>query len=105
MTTHAMIMVVQEKIRSYVERAPIDDLIPLAIDTYECLHFCFDSFFTTYAQTTIERHQRSSLVPLMFFFLQSTTHVHNFAICASHNNSLAGCYTWSSFVISSTHHN
>jgi hypothetical protein len=63
-----MIIVVQEKIQPYVEWAPINDSIPLAIEAYECLHYRFDSYFTTYAQTTIERHQRSSLVPLMFFF-------------------------------------
>jgi len=36
-------MIVQEKTWSYVEQAPGDDFIPFAIDTYGCLHFCFDS--------------------------------------------------------------
>jgi hypothetical protein len=39
-TTHAMMMVVQEKTWFYVEQAPSDDFIPLAIiiETYGCLH-------------------------------------------------------------------
>jgi hypothetical protein len=65
MTTHAMMMATQEKTRSYIEQTPSDDFIPLVIETYGCLHFRFDSFFTAYAQTTIAHHQRSSLVPSM----------------------------------------
>jgi hypothetical protein len=55
-------MVVQEKTQSYVKQAPSDDFIPFTIETYECLHFCFDSFFITCAQTIIVRHQWFSLV-------------------------------------------
>jgi hypothetical protein len=66
MTTHAMMMATQEKTLSYIEQTPSDDFIPLAIEMYGCLHFCFDSFFTAYAQTNIARHQQSSLIPLMF---------------------------------------
>jgi hypothetical protein len=64
-TTHAKMMVVQEKTRSYIEQALDDDFIPLTIEMYGYFHSRFDSFFTTYAQTTIERHHQSSLVPLM----------------------------------------
>jgi hypothetical protein len=35
---------------------------------FGCLHFCFDSFFTIFVQTTIVRHQQSSLIPLMLVF-------------------------------------
>jgi hypothetical protein len=48
-TTHAMMIVVQEKTWSYTEWAPSDDFIPLAIETYGCLHFRFDSFLITCA--------------------------------------------------------
>jgi hypothetical protein len=44
-TTHAAIVVVQDKTRCYTKRTPWDDFIPLAIKTYGCFHLCFDSFF------------------------------------------------------------
>ncbi len=44
MITHVAMMAIQEKTRSHVKRAPCDDFIPLAIETYGCLHFCFDLF-------------------------------------------------------------
>jgi len=47
--THAMMMVVQKKTRSYVDRTPNDDFIPLVIETYGCFHFHFDSFLTACA--------------------------------------------------------
>jgi len=50
-------MVVQEKTQSYVKQTSSDDFIPLAIEMYECIHSCFNSFFTIYAQTTITHHQ------------------------------------------------
>jgi hypothetical protein len=46
-TTHAATMVAQEKTQSYAEQAPSNDFIPLAIETYGCLHSCFDSFLIT----------------------------------------------------------
>jgi len=45
MITHAMMMVVQEKTRSYVKQTLGDDFIPFAIEMYGYLHFCFDSIF------------------------------------------------------------
>jgi hypothetical protein len=42
-------MAAQKKTRSYVKGALSDDFIPLAIETYGCFHFRFDSFLTTYA--------------------------------------------------------
>jgi hypothetical protein len=48
-TTHAMMMVTQEKTRSYDEKAQGDDFIPLVIEMYGCFHFRFDSFLTTFA--------------------------------------------------------
>jgi hypothetical protein len=53
-TTHAMMIAYQKKTQSYVKQTPCNNFIPLAIDTYGCFHSRFDSFFTTYAQTTIE---------------------------------------------------
>jgi hypothetical protein len=44
MTTHVVMMVVQEKTRSYTKRAPSVDVILLVIETYGCFHSCFDSF-------------------------------------------------------------
>jgi hypothetical protein len=49
MTTHATTMVTQEKKTSYAEQTPDDDFIPLAIETYGCFHFRFDSFLITCA--------------------------------------------------------
>jgi hypothetical protein len=43
-TTHAMMMAIQEKRRSYTERTQGDDFIPLDIMTYGCLYSRFDSF-------------------------------------------------------------
>jgi hypothetical protein len=37
----------------------------LALETYGCLHYHSDSFFTTWAKATIAHHQRSSLSPRM----------------------------------------
>jgi hypothetical protein len=55
-TTHAMMMTIQEKTRSYVKQTLGNNFIPLAIDTYGCFHSCFDSFLTICAQTTIAHH-------------------------------------------------
>jgi hypothetical protein len=38
----------------------------------------------------------------MIFF---SPFVHSLAVCASHNDSSMGCYTWLGFFIFSTHHN
>jgi hypothetical protein len=65
MTTFTTMMVAQEKTWSCIERTLGNDFIPLAIETYGCLHFCFDSFFTTCAHTSIAHHQRFSLIPSM----------------------------------------
>jgi hypothetical protein len=64
-TTQVTMMVVQEKTRSYVKQTLSDDFIPFAIETYGCLHSCFDSLLTPCAQTFIAHHQRSSLIPSM----------------------------------------
>jgi hypothetical protein len=48
-TTYTMMMVAQEKTKSYIEQALGNDFIPFAIEMYGCFHFHFDSFFTTYA--------------------------------------------------------
>jgi hypothetical protein len=65
-TTHASRVVAQDKVRSYTERTPRDDFIPLAIETHGCLHPHFDSFFTSYVHANIACHQQTSLVPLTF---------------------------------------
>jgi hypothetical protein len=57
MTTQVTMMVVQKKTQSYVKQTLGDDFIPFAIETYGCVHFCFDSFLTACAQTTIACHQ------------------------------------------------
>ncbi len=58
MTTHASRVVAQDKARSYIERTPGDDFIPLAIETHGCLHPHFDSFLTSCVQASIVRHQQ-----------------------------------------------
>jgi hypothetical protein len=69
MTTHVVMMVVQEKTRSYVEQAQGDDFIPFVIETYGCFHSCFDSFLTTCVNTTIAHHHQFSLVNYQCLFL------------------------------------
>jgi hypothetical protein len=61
-TTHATMVVIREKTRSYVEWALDNDFILVDIETYGCFHFRFDSFLTTCAQTIIIHRQWSSLV-------------------------------------------
>jgi hypothetical protein len=97
-------MVVQEKTQSYVERTLGDDFVPLAIKTYRCFHFHFDSFLVVYAQTHY-------CVPLAVFFSPLDVHfllliacIHNLVACVSHNDSSMNCYIWSRFFIFSTHH-
>jgi hypothetical protein len=62
-TTHATMMGIKEKTQSYIEQAPSNDFIPIAIEAYGGLHFCFNSFLTTCAYTTMAHHQQSSLFP------------------------------------------
>jgi hypothetical protein len=45
MTMHVTTIATQNKAQSYTQRAPIDDFIPLVIETYDYFHPCFDSFF------------------------------------------------------------
>jgi len=66
MITHATLMDAEEKTWSYVKRTLSKDFIPLAIETYGCFHFHFNSFLITCAQNTIVRHQWSYLNPSMF---------------------------------------
>jgi hypothetical protein len=68
MTTHAMIVVVQDKARSYPKQTSRNDFIPLAIKTYNCHHPHFDSFLTSCVHACIIHHQQTSLVPSMFIF-------------------------------------
>jgi hypothetical protein len=49
-------MVVQKKTWCYAEWALGDDIIPVAIEMYGCLHSNFDSFLIAYAYTIIGRH-------------------------------------------------
>jgi hypothetical protein len=69
MTTHVMMMVVQEKTRSYVEQTQGNDFIPFSIETYGCLHSRFDSFLTTCVNTTNPHHHRFSSVNHQCLFL------------------------------------
>jgi hypothetical protein len=61
-------VVAQEKTQSFVEWTQDSDFIPFAIETYGCLHFCFDSFLIACAQTTITHHQWSFLILSMLIF-------------------------------------
>ncbi len=54
---HATIVVVQDKTWFYTERTLGDDFIPLAIETYSCLHPHFDSFLTICVHAYVARHQ------------------------------------------------
>jgi hypothetical protein len=101
-TTHVAMMVAQEKTWSYVER-------------WQWLHSpyywgvwvsSFLFWFIVDQLCTNHCHPSSMVLfnPLDACFLLSTTHVHNLATCSSHIDSSTGCYTWSRFLISSTHH-
>jgi hypothetical protein len=65
---YATIVVVQDKTQSYIEQVPRDDFIPLAIETYGCLHPRFDSFLTSCVHAYMAHHQQTSLVPSMLIF-------------------------------------
>jgi hypothetical protein len=52
MTTHATIIVIQEKTQSYMEYASRNDLISFAIEIYGCLDSCL-SLFSIYCVQTI----------------------------------------------------
>jgi hypothetical protein len=67
--------------------------------------FSFSLWFI-FDHLCINHYRTSSLIffnCLDAYFLLSTTHVHNLATCVDHNNFWMGCYTWSGFLISSTH--
>jgi hypothetical protein len=64
-TTHATTIAIQNKTWSYIEQAPRDDFIPLAIKTYSCLHPRFDSSLTSCVHANTAHHQQTSLVPSM----------------------------------------
>jgi hypothetical protein len=104
MTTHITMMVVQKKTWLYVEQTLKNDFILLAIETYGCFHFCFNSFF--YHICTY--HYCMSLViffsPLDACFLLLIVCVHNLTTHASHNDSSMSYCIWLGFHISSTHH-
>jgi len=59
---HATIVAVQDKAQSYIEQAPWNDFIPLAIETYNCFHLHFDPFLISCVHASIVRHQQTSLV-------------------------------------------
>jgi hypothetical protein len=63
---HATIVAVQNKARSYTEWTLGDDFIPLTIETYDCFHPHFDSFFTSCVHACIAHHQQTSLIPSIF---------------------------------------
>jgi hypothetical protein len=44
-----MIVAVHEKTQSYMEHTSKNDVFPLAIEKYDCLHSHFNSFLTSYA--------------------------------------------------------
>jgi hypothetical protein len=103
MTSHVTMMDVQEKTCSYVERTLGNDIIPLAIEMYEC----FFLFWFIFYHLCIDHYHMSSSVffsPLDVCFLLSIAHVHSPTTCVNHNDSLASYCTWSGFFISSTHH-
>ncbi len=87
-----MTMVVQEKTQSYSKRTPYDDFIPVAIETYGCFHFRFNSFLISFAHTIVTRHQTYFFNPFDAHFPLLIRCVHIHVTCASHNNSLVGCY-------------
>jgi hypothetical protein len=65
-TSHVAIIATQDKAQSYIKRTPREDFIPLATETYNCLHPHFDSFLTSCVHACITHHQQTSLVLLMF---------------------------------------
>jgi hypothetical protein len=57
MAAHVATIAIQYKAQSYTKRAPRDDFIPLAIETYSCFHPHFDSFLTSCVHACIIHHQ------------------------------------------------
>jgi hypothetical protein len=103
-TMRATIVVTYEKTRSCKKRIPKYNFIPLAIETYGCLHSCFNSFFTTCVQATIAYHQRSILIPTMFISYYRQC-VHNRSTCIGHFDFSTCYHAWKAILISSTHLN
>ncbi len=66
MMAHAYIVSIEENTWSYKKCASRDGFIPLAKVIYGCVHFCYNSFLTSFVQATITYHQGSSLVPILY---------------------------------------
>jgi hypothetical protein len=46
---HVMIVAAHEKTQSYMKHTSKNDIFPLAIENYDCLHSRFNSFLTSCA--------------------------------------------------------
>jgi ABC-type transport system involved in cytochrome bd biosynthesis fused ATPase/permease subunit len=105
MIAHATMMTAKKNTMIQVKRTQNDDFILFAIETYECFHFHFDSFFTTYAQTIITCHQQSFLIFFNACLILLIIHIHNPIMYINHYDYSTSYYTWSGFLISFVHHN
>jgi hypothetical protein len=68
--------------------------------------FSFSFWFIFYRSCTYHYCTLSTVFfnPLDVYFSLSIACVHNLVVCTSHNDFSVGCYIWSGFLISSTHH-
>jgi hypothetical protein len=56
MIAHVATVATQDNARSYTQQVQGNDFIPLTIETYDCFHPHFDSFFTSCLHANIARH-------------------------------------------------
>jgi hypothetical protein len=55
-TTHQVTVVAQDKAWSYTKWMSRNDFIPLAIETYDCFHPCFNYFLSSCVHASIACH-------------------------------------------------
>jgi hypothetical protein len=104
-TTHAMMMVIQEKTWLYIEQTSGMTSFPLLLLLKHMGVFIL--IFIIFDRLCTDHYRLSSTIffsPLDGCFLLSTSHVHNLITCANHNDLLASYYRWLRFLISSTHY-
>jgi hypothetical protein len=89
-TTYTMMMVAQEKTKSYIERALGNDFIPFAIEMYVFI------FILIHFLPLMHDHYCASLMvffgPFDACLLLLITHVHNPTTCISHSDFLTTYY-------------
>ncbi|KAL3682484.1 hypothetical protein R1sor_000506 [Riccia sorocarpa] len=75
----------QAKVRDYADRDPSDDFIPLALETYGCLHPRFDAFIVQCAHDMLSRSSHIPLPPSLLI----TSYRQRIAVALQRSHALA----------------